>query len=558
MPRQWICLLLCTAALLTLRAESLQIYTANKSAMVPLAYLAEWLGATVRKGAAPNTLCITEKATTVTITLHAATAVINGKHVSLAAPPEVKNGVTYVPIRLITTAFGVSFVSTTRFDVMNETPLKCLLFTGPNKSFLCLPQSREYTEGHITTTPLHLDIFNNRPGLLEKHLTSTPINTRDSDGYTPLHYAALWGDAAAAALLLDRGANIELRYVSEGMTHAGITALNIAISSKHEDVALLLLRRKATYDYLTLRNAADKGLVNVATYLLDAGLSPNPTAKEMQDWPALFYAAEQGSAEMVELLLRRGAVIDPKSELAGRILFSALRNGNVKTVEALAKQGVSLTALLQSPYDPLSVVSWNSYQITFRSPRMTPLHFAAFQGKLELAQYLLEHGAEVMKRTPEGLTPLHIAAFGLAPRDGVGARLLSMLLAAGAEVNAVSGSYVQTIRREDRESKKHYAVSMTALTPLHLAMFDPSRRLEKVKALVEKGANVNARTKDGGMSVLHLAVIGNDGPELYEYLLEHGADVNAKAADGRTPLKLALDTDAFVHVVNVLREHGGK
>ena len=55
-----------------------------------------------------------------------------------------------------------------------------------------------------------------------------------------------------------------------------------------------------------------------------------------------------------------------------------------------------------------------------------------------------------------------------------------------------------------------------------------------VRLLLEHGADVNARAKNGS-TPLHIASTFG-APEVARVLLEHGADVNARDADGRTPL----------------------
>ena len=62
--------------------------------------------------------------------------------------------------------------------------------------------------------------------------------------------------------------------------------------------------------------------------------------------------------------------------------------------------------------------------------------------------------------------------------------------------------------------------------------------LERVKALLENGAEVNARDMDG-LTVLHHAA--SDGRiDIVRLLIERGADVNAMDEEGRTPLYPAI------------------
>ena len=59
----------------------------------------------------------------------------------------------------------------------------------------------------------------------------------------------------------------------------------------------------------------------------------------------------------------------------------------------------------------------------------------------------------------------------------------------------------------------------------------------KIRTLLNKGAQVNARSK-GGFTPLHDAAL-NGHVEAIRVLLEAGADVNARAEDGDTPLHQA-------------------
>lgn len=57
--------------------------------------------------------------------------------------------------------------------------------------------------------------------------------------------------------------------------------------------------------------------------------------------------------------------------------------------------------------------------------------------------------------------------------------------------------------------------------------------------LIAHGAKVNAQQAESGAAPLHEAAANGD-IEFAKLLLEHGAEINAKTKDGKTPLAFAL------------------
>jgi ankyrin repeat protein len=94
------------------------------------------------------------------------------------------------------------------------------------------------------------------------------------DGFTALHLTAFFGEVDAARLLVDRGADVD----AHGRGWMTGTALNSAAAGRHTDVARLLL---------------------------DAGADVD--ARQASGWTSLHASAHNGSLELVDLLLSRGA-----------------------------------------------------------------------------------------------------------------------------------------------------------------------------------------------------------------------------------------------------------
>jgi ankyrin repeat protein len=137
----------------------------------------------------------------------------------------------------------------------------------------------------------------------------------------------------------------------------------------------------------------------------------------------------------------------------------------------------------------------------------SPLHDAAIHGQLEGVRILIMHNADVHLRNHLGATPLHLGAGPLVTASGsdyVGT--MRVLLDYGADPNA---------QDSDRS------------TPLHYSSWWENMNYGESKGTVE-------------------------GTLL---LLKHGAIIDAEDNKGRTPLQLALEHGRD-NIVTCLKEHG--
>ena len=124
----------------------------------------------------------------------------------------------------------------------------------------------------------------------------------------------------------------------------------------------------------------------------------------------LHYAAKGNSAEVVKVLIAKGADVNAKNEYGETPLHWAAEANAAEIAKMLIAKGAEVNA---------------------KSKRgSTPLHFAASENAAEVAKVLIAKGAEVNARINSGSTPLHFAAWENA------AEVVKVLIAKGAEVNA--------------------------------------------------------------------------------------------------------------------------
>lgn len=139
----------------------------------------------------------------------------------------------------------------------------------------------------------------------------------------------------------------------------------------------------------------------------------------------------------------------------------------------------------------------------------TPLMTAAFHGRDEIIELLIQYDADVNALDDGGNNALHWAAFG--GHTACAKRLI----------------------RHQIQIDQQNSFGWTPLTQAALR-----NHPDIVKLLIDSGANLNIST-DNGYTPLHQAVSSNY-PEIVKLLLEGGADQALRTAEGDTPYMLAV------------------
>jgi quinoprotein dehydrogenase-associated probable ABC transporter substrate-binding protein len=185
---------------------------------------------------------------------------------------------------------------------------------------------------------------------------------------------------------------------------------------------------------------------------------------------------------------------------------------------------------------------------------------------------LLDKGADVNKRNPQGYAPMHVAA---RQRDS---NMIELLVQRGADVNAKdSDGWTALLHAAFRNHVPSIEVLVKAgadldesapggYTPLAIAIEEG--KFFAAKALIDSGAKVDARLGKNDLTPLMVvaskpqverrAQSVNQGPstvEIAKLLIGKGADVNARSKAGVTPLMVAATYDNAV-LAGVLIQSG--
>ncbi len=170
-----------------------------------------------------------------------------------------------------------------------------------------------------------------------------------------------------------------------------------------------------------------------------------------------------------------------------------------------------------------------------------PLHLAAFAGRLQIVNDLLDRDAEIHAGDRTGYTPLHYAAAGGA------VDVVHRLIYAGADLHATNDSHTSVLHMAAAGGIVDLVKELLQLgfapdtpnlygeTPLHRAA--QGNRLDVVRALVGQGASVDAVDRYA-MVAVHKAAIGG-AVEVLDQLVDFGASLTVVDLLGDTPLHAA-------------------
>lgn len=321
------------------------------------------------------------------------------------------------------------------------------------------------------------------------------VHTVGSHGRTMLWEAVYRGKKDVLQFLVERGADVNACGCHYSHHFVEISPYCVAKSAGREDLAVYLLENGAEID---IHSAAylgdydrvlsflddDKTLVNSAhpQHDLERGPERRPGFHPKHSpWATpLYYAIIGGHKEIVELLISRGAEIEPHSE---QLLGFAVGRDRADLVKILLENGAAASKAPRvcSDRGEMSQLlkSYGVEPADVNAPKRgwPPLVYVSRGDKgehPEKIQRLLDLGADVDVRNYKGKTALHCAA-----KAGF-VRVMEVLISHGADVNAADNN---------GETPLFDAISST--------IKNASKKTEAVMFLLLKGAEPNFKNHKG-------------------------------------------------------------
>ncbi|MDB4681224.1 ankyrin repeat domain-containing protein, partial [bacterium] len=283
---------------------------------------------------------------------------------------------------------------------------------------------------------------------VKQHLAAeTNVNTKDNKGdQTPLHYASVMGHEEIVELLIDNDADVNLK------CSTGDTPLDWAMNFNHIETASILRKHggktkmelevtepvaeppTAKAPDISIIDAARDGNIEAVKQHIAAGTDVN--AQNGGRAP-LIEAANGNNKEIVELLIANGADVNEKRSDGWTPLHGATTVGLKEVVELFIAESADVNAQMVDGSTPLNwAIERDNLDIVAllrkhggKTLEELSIHGAAFEGNIKAVKQHLAAGADVNAKDDGGVTPLHLTA------ERGTKEIAELLIDAGAEVN---------------------------------------------------------------------------------------------------------------------------
>ncbi len=431
------------------------------------------------------------------------------------------------------------------------------------------------------STALHEATKNGRLDIVERLMNGLATPTiRDNRGRSPIHYAAELGHVAIGRFLLG-----ETVTGIDDCDVTGWSPLRLAVKWDHLDTVKLLVELGARcgckflndavrYDaqnsfdfFLTIGVRPDSEVLMSSIYetnlhylrsCITGGVSPNSPLGD--GWTALTMAVHHERTPALQLLLSMGADVNLCVMGGSSALQIAVQEGNIEMVNILLRAGAVTHGLVFSresqTVNLINSATQNGYadiaELLFKAGAPKPaadqlctnsnlkMHMAAMQNRVDVLKDLIRQGGDVNKaNSHNSYTPLFSAC------DWGSSEAAMLLINAGANLNFQAEFYPPPL----------FYAAKAGFTDV-------------IELILHKGADVNQLDFDGHTALLHMLDINRTFPIdlldqtgyeqtvwIVKRLISARINVNVVDKDGHTALGVAC-WRGFTDVANLLLEAG--
>ena len=376
------------------------------------------------------------------------------------------------------------------------------------------------------------------------------VNIRDTAGETALYYSIehnSFGQKNETEnaikilnLLIKYGADVNTKN-DEGTSLLDVSYRISESFDKNKEMFKILVENgfdlesrikadRSDYDYTPLMIAVYKEDYDMVKYLLDKGANPNTANNEKKT--ALMIANDDGNFDISKLLIQQGANINAQDEDGYTTLMNAALIGDYEMVKFLLENGANINT---KDNDGNTVLYYNIRYDHYGKEEM-------LENAKKIFNLLIKYGADVNTKDNDGASLLD-KSYRTSTALAQNREMFKVLVENSFDLESrIDGG-------EDYPTGYDY-------TPLMIAA--AINDYDMVKFLVEKGADVNAKTHFEYSSVEtplllsldyeHIESRYDENSSVAEYLINNGANINVTNEDGETPLMYA----SKVHNIKVI------
>jgi ankyrin repeat protein len=328
-------------------------------------------------------------------------------------------------------------------------------------------------------------------------------NARAADGSTALLWAAHWNDLESAELLLKAGAD------PNAANDFHMTPLSQACLNASPALVRLLLKSGANPNVpiatgeTPLMTCSRTGAAEAVRLLIEYGAAVD-AREPTQNQTALMWAIAERHPEVTRALIEAKADVRARTKQGFTPIHFAARVGDLESLKLLLAAGVDINLPTQAEEGAAPGGRGGGGAAS----GYTPLLVATLRAQVDVALYLLDHGADP-NIDSAGFTPLHWAStswegfasnpvYGfIDPMSGIPnradkLRLVKALLAKGAHVNA-------RMTRRQPSFATGYTDAIGATPFLLAASVDD---VEMMRILLDAGADPSIPTATNATAIM--------------------------------------------------------